>query len=45
MDAPCCNGGHCVLGYNDIATTNPEMYQLLKTKMTHTLIQNKVISH
>ena len=36
---PRCNGGHCVLGYNDIATTNPEMYQLLKDKddaYTHT---------
>lgn len=36
---PCCNGGHCVLGYNDIATTNHEMYQLLKNKddaYTHT---------
>lgn len=36
---PCCNGGHCVEGYNDIATTNLEMYQLLKNKddaYTHT---------
>lgn len=40
---PCCNGGHCVLGYNDIATTNPEMYQLLKNKddaYTHTKQSN-----
>jgi len=29
---PCCNGGHCIQGYNDIATTNHEMYQLLKDK-------------
>ncbi len=29
---PCCNGGHCIQGYNDIATTNFEMFQLLKNK-------------
>lgn len=43
---PVCNGGHCVTGVSDIATTHPDIAKLLKNQedsYTHTVNSNKVL--